>query len=97
MFLGLESLTYFDDRAPSLLGEFTETPAIAPYQCRRPEASLDERNPADAQGAKQSSQWDFRGPDRAPWFELNRVIWQSVKGITSEPPAPVSRTSHLRP
>ncbi len=95
--LGLESLTYFDDRAPSLLGEFTKSPAVAPYQCLRPEASLDEMNPADAPGAKQSSLWDFRGPDRAPGLELNRVIWQSVKGITSEPPPLVFRISYLRP
>lgn len=95
--LGLERLTYFDDRAPSLLREFAKSPTVALYRCRRPEASLDETNPPNAPGAKQSSQWDFRGPDRAPWLELNRVIWQSVKGTTSEPPAPVFQVSHLSP
>jgi len=91
--LGIESLTYFDDRAPSLLGEFNAMPSSAIYSCRRPRASLDDMNAPDAPGAKDSARWDFQGPDRAPWLELNRVIWQSVKGKTSEPPPPVQRVA----
>ena len=92
--LGIESLTYFDDRAPSLLGEFNAKPSPERYVCRRPGVSLEERNAPDAPGAKDSARWDFRGPDRAPWLELNRVIWQSVKGVTSEPPPPVLRVAN---
>jgi DNA-binding beta-propeller fold protein YncE len=91
--LGIGSLTYFDDRAPSLFAEFQAKPSAVPYLHRRPEVSLDQKNPKDAPGAKESSQWDFSGPDRAPWFELNRVIWQSVKGTASEPPPPVFRVA----
>jgi hypothetical protein len=89
--LGIEPLTYFDDRASSILAEFQTKPIVEPYKCRRPEVSLDARNPPNTAGARQSEQWDFRGPDRAPWLELNRVIWQSVKGPASEPPPPVFR------
>ena len=91
--LGIESLTYFDDRAPSLLGEFSDTPSAESYACLRPQVSLDELNPPTAPGAKDSAAWDFRGPDRAPWRELNRVIWQSVRGAASEPPPPVFRVA----
>jgi len=89
--LGVAPLTYFDDRAVSILREFGTKPLVEPYKCRHPEVSLDEMNSPDAAGGQQSSQWDFRGPDRAPWLELNRVIWQSVKGQASEPPPPVFR------
>jgi DNA-binding beta-propeller fold protein YncE len=89
--IGIESLTYFDDRAPSLLSEFNGNLSAAFYVCRRPQVSLEERNAPDAPGAKDSARWNFHGPDRAPSLELNRVIWQSVKGATSEPPPPVLR------
>jgi len=91
--LGVDRLTYFDDRAPSLLREFQKEPSAASYRCRQPGVSLDEMNPKDAPGAKDSAGWDFRGPDRAPWLELNRVIWKSVKGPASEPPPPVLRVA----
>ncbi|MBZ5593867.1 MAG: hypothetical protein LAP39_16635 [Acidobacteriia bacterium] len=91
--LGIESLTYFDDRAPSLLSEFKQKPSPEVYACLRPQVSLDEMNSPDAPGSKESSQWDFHGPDRAPSLELNRVIWQSIKGATSEPPPPLLRVA----
>jgi len=87
--LGMTSLTYFDDRAPSLLGTFNPNAILEPYKALRPGVSLTEMNAPDAPGAKESSQWDFSHPDRAPESELNRVIWQSVRGRDSIPPAPV--------
>lgn len=77
------SLTYFDDGASSLLGEFSAQPSTKGFECRRPGVSLEERNAPDAPGMKSSDAWDFRGPHRAPWLDLNRVIWQSVKGAAS--------------
>ena len=87
--LGLPSLTYFDDRAPSLLVDFQQQPVLEGYAARQPQVSLDDVNPPTAPGAKQSERWDFSRPDRAPERELNRVIWKSVKGASSEPPPPI--------
>jgi len=92
--LGIESLTYFDDRAPSLLSEFNSKPSSEVYACRHPQVSLEERNTPHAPGAKDSARWNFDGPDRAPSLQLNRVIWQSVKGAESEPPPPVFRVAN---
>jgi YVTN family beta-propeller protein len=92
--MGIESLTYFDDRAPSLLSEFNSKGSSGGYASRPPRVSLEERNAPDAPGAKDSARWDFHGPDRAPPLELNRVIWQSVKGATSEPPPSVLRVAN---
>jgi hypothetical protein len=87
--LALGSLTYFDDRAASLLSEFQAQPDLAPYSARQPRVSLEEQNSLDSPGAKSSAQWDFRKADRAPIQDLNRVIWQSVHGATSAAPVPI--------
>ena len=87
--LGMTSLTYFDDRARSLLPEFDPQPALEPYKALVPAVSLNEMNRPDAPGAEESGRWDFTHPDRAPEAELNRVIWQSIHGRDSTPPAPV--------
>ena len=87
--LGMGSLTFFDDRASSLLMDFDSQPVLDPYTALQPSISLTEMNTPDAPGAKESSRWDFTHPDRAPEAELNRVIWQSVRGAGSLPPAPV--------
>ena len=87
--LGMTSLTYFDDRALSLLVEFDPAPSLSPYKAITPSISLTEMNTADAPGSKESAHWDFAHPDRAPEAQLNRVIWQSVRGRNSTPPAPV--------
>jgi hypothetical protein len=92
--LGLASMTYFDDRAPSLLAEFQADPVLEPYRCRPAQVDLHAKNAPNAPGAKESARWDFSRPDRAPEEALNRVIWQSVKGAASEPPAPRTRMAH---
>jgi hypothetical protein len=92
--LGLPSLTYFDERAPSLLGEFQREPTLDAYTALPARVPLNERNAPDTPGAQQSARWDFSRPDHAPAREMNRVIWKSIKGTESEPPAPVF---HVRP
>lgn len=87
--LGLDSLTYFDDRAPSLLVDFQKQPVLARFTHIPAQFPLDKMNTPRSPGAKQSARWDFTDPDRAPEQALNRVILQSVKGRNSEPPPPV--------
>lgn len=87
--LALGSLTYFDDRAPSLLCDFQGQPDLAPFSARQPRVSLVEKNSPDSPGAESSARWDFRKADRAPVEDLNRVIWQSVHGAKSLPPVPI--------
>ena len=91
--LGMGSLTYFDDRAASLLSDFQQRQDLTPYSTRQPPVSLGEKNTPDSPGARTSAQWDFREADRAPVQELNRVIWQSMRGVDSVPPAPVHQVS----
>jgi hypothetical protein len=87
--LGLPRLTYFDDRASSLLKVFQKRPILGAYSSLLPSVPLDEVNQPDAPDANKSEHWDFSRPDQAPEQELNRAIWKSVKGSASEPPAPI--------
>lgn len=89
--LGMGSLTYFDDRAPSLLVDFEPVPKVDAYTALPPAVSLTEMNTPESPGAAESLHWDFTHPDRAPESALNRVIWQSIRGRDSLPPAPVIR------
>lgn len=87
--LGILSMTYFDDRALSLLAEFDPRPDLTPYTSLLPKVSLTEMNGPDGPGAEESARWDFTRPDRAPEAELDRVIWKSIHGRESSPPTPV--------
>ena len=35
-----------------------------------------------------SEKMDFDHPDKAPAYELNQILWKSIKGIHSTMPAP---------
>ncbi len=87
--LGLPSLTYFDDRAQSLLADFQRRPILDSYKPLQSAIPLDEVNPPDAPDADKAAHWDFSRPDQVPVQELNRAIWKSVKGAASEPPASI--------
>jgi hypothetical protein len=87
--LGLGSLTYFDDRAPSLLVDFQRNASPETFMHISPGVPLDQLNSVDAPGAQKSARWNFSQPDQVPDQELNMVIWRSIKGPGSGPPAPV--------
>jgi len=85
--LGLRNMTIFDEQAVPLFQVFERLPDLEAYVHLDARIPLDEKNPSDAPGARESSQWDFSRPDRVPELALNRVIWQSVHGAGSVPPA----------
>jgi len=85
--LGLASMTIFDEQAVPLFGVFERSANPEAYEHLAARIALDEKNPSNAPGAAESSQWDFSRPDRVPELALNRVIWQSVHGAGSVPPA----------
>jgi YVTN family beta-propeller protein len=85
--LGLNSMTIFDQQAVPLFSVFQRAPESEPYEFLQPRVSLDEKNASDAPGAAESAQWDFSRPDNVPELALNRVIWQSIRGAGSVPPA----------
>ena len=48
-----------------------------------------------AWGARESEQMDFSDYDLTPEFELNEILWKSVRGAQSAMPLPV-RHFHFR-
>jgi hypothetical protein len=50
---------------------------------------VNEQNLSTAWGARVSELMDFSEVDRTPMYELNEIVWRSVKGADSPMPAPV--------
>ena len=84
---GLKPMTQFDAAAIPMLNAFRGKPNDAPYSAITPAQSLTETNPSNAPMAAQSAKMDFSDADRADEQQLNRAIWESVKGPGKAMPA----------
>ncbi len=94
--LGLPPLSQFDAVATAMENALSPAPDLRPYDARTPSVDLDERNIAGALGQEESDQMDFTQEDRAPEWELNEIIWKSMRGPGSVMPAPM-RNIFVRP
>jgi len=85
LFLGMRPLTQFDAAATPMANCFGSNADLRPYTAEKPRISLEDRNPADAPGAKASARMDFSEEDRADDDELNDILWRAIR--KTEPPA----------
>jgi len=92
--LGLPPMNQMDSLSPLMTDCFTATPNLASYTCLQSSIALDEMNKPTAQlqglelyWAEQSLTQPLDAPDQADEDTLNRIIWQSVKGVDSPYPA----------
>ena len=85
---GMGPMTQFDAAATPMLASFTDVPDPRAYTAVQPAQPLDELNAADAPMVAESLAMDFSAEDRAPDNALNEAIWKSVRGASSEMPAP---------
>ena len=74
---------------------FGPTPDTTAYTALPARIALDEINGADAWGAAASKAMNFEEADRTPEFELNEILWKSVRGANSPMPPPV-RAAFIR-
>lgn len=86
--LGLGSLSQFDYYGRPLRDVWTESPDIAPYRALMPEVSLDERNPAQGRGARESERLDLAFEDIADEDLFNQILWRAIKGEQVRYPGP---------
>lgn len=93
MILGVHPLSQYDAAAFPMVTCFTDKPDFKPYTSLRPTVSMSERNTATSWGADASLRMDFSREDATPEFELNEIVWKSVKGADSEMPMPIFRRS----
>jgi len=95
LILGLEPMSQLDAAAAPMYSAFQPTPDTRPYAARPARVPLDERNGPDAPGAAASMRMDFSVADVVPELELNRILWQSVRGAGAVMPPPV-RSAFVR-
>jgi hypothetical protein len=89
LILGLEPLSQYDAAATPMYRCFTDKPDFTPYTCRPARWDINEKNPANAWGWRESLAMDLSQEDRVDDLLFSEIIWRSVKGADSPMPAPV--------
>ena len=80
LILGLPPLSQYDAAARPMFASFTAKPDLTPYGHEVARIDINARNPKDAYGAARSNKMDFSEYDKVDDFELNEILWRSIKG-----------------
>ncbi len=91
LLLGLQPMSQYDAAANPMYRTLSTTTNTAPYTHIEPKIDINETNTKTAWGAEESLKMNLSTFDQAPMFELNEIVWKSVKGADSEMPLPVHR------
>jgi YVTN family beta-propeller protein len=97
LILGLPPLSQYDAAARPMFGSFTERSDPSPYVSVPAQIDINAVNSPLAYGADRSMKMDFSEYDRINDFELNEILWRSIKGVDAPLPAPVRRAIADRP
>jgi YVTN family beta-propeller protein len=97
LILGLKPLSQYDAAARPMFNSFTYKADLTPYKHVVAKVDLNEKNKKDAYGAKRSAKMDFSDYDRVDDFELNEILWRSIKGKDAPLPPAVRRAIAYRP
>ena len=94
--VGMKPLNLFDATAVPLYDVFTPNPDNAePYDVIKPEVNMTERNTEQSPNARFSKSLPLNFTDRTPQRYLDKILWQYVHGLDSEPPPPGPNASGL--
>jgi hypothetical protein len=96
LILGLAPLSQFDAAARPMFASFTDKPDLSPYVPEHPRINIDDINAPTAYGADRSMKMDFDEYDRIDDFELNEILWRSIKGKDAPVPPAVRRAIAYR-
>ncbi len=91
LILGLKPLSQFDAAANPMFGCFEAEPNLSPFAHENARISLVEVNTKLAYGAERSSKMDFSEYDKIDDFELNEILWRSIRGADAPIPPSVRR------
>jgi YVTN family beta-propeller protein len=97
LILGLPPLSQFDAAAQPMFGSFTDKTDLAGYVCLPPRIDINAVNTPTAYGAERSKAMDFSEYDKIDDFELNEILWRSIKGENAPIPPAVRRAIAFRP
>jgi hypothetical protein len=95
LILGLPPMSQYDAAATPMYHAFTNAPTPTAFTHVAARVPLDDRNDWSTPGAAASLRMDFSAPDLAPDLELNRIIWEAVRGRGAVMPPP-RRTGFIR-
>ncbi|WP_148595083.1 alkaline phosphatase family protein [Aquisphaera giovannonii] len=96
LILGLSPLSQYDAAARPMFECFDDEADLKPYAATPPGIDVDEVNRPDAYGAERSAKMDFDEYDRIDDFELNEILWRSIKGKDAPIPPAVRRAIAYR-
>jgi hypothetical protein len=96
LILGLPPLSQFDAAARPMFASFTDRADLTPYAHEAARIDLNEVNAPTAYGADRSMKMDFDEYDRIDDFELNEILWRSIKGKDALVPPAVRRAIAYR-
>jgi YVTN family beta-propeller protein len=97
LILGLPPLSQYDAAARPMFSSFTDHRDLSPYDSVGAQVDVNAVNSEVAYGASRSMKMDFSEYDRVDDFELNEILWRSIKGVNAPLPAPVRRAIADRP
>ncbi len=97
LILGLPPLSQYDAAARPMYACFTDQADLTPYSHEQARIDLEAKNTTKSYGANRSSRMDFSDYDRADDFELNEILWRSIKGVDAPIPPTVRRAIANRP
>jgi hypothetical protein len=95
LILGIPPMSQFDAAATPMFRCFSPNYNSQGFTKRNNQVDLNEMNVEFNKNAVISANMDFSKPDLIDDLELNRIVWQSVRGLDSEMPAP-KRSAFLR-
>ncbi len=96
LILGLAPLSQYDAAARPMFASFTDKPNLTPYVLEPARIDLNETNTMTAYGADRSLKMDFDEYDRIDDFELNEILWRSIKGKDAPVPPAARRAIAYR-
>ncbi|MCH6236021.1 bifunctional YncE family protein/alkaline phosphatase family protein [Cognataquiflexum rubidum] len=95
LILGIPPMSQYDAAATPMFRCFSPNYNSQGFTKRNNQVDLNEMNVEFNKNAVISANMDFSKPDLIDDLELNRIVWQSVRGLDSEMPAP-KRSAFLR-
>jgi hypothetical protein len=88
LILGMQPLSVFDAVATPMYDVFSTTADNTPYTAIMPTQDIQAVNPSTAANAALSARLPWGRMDAVPQAISDRILWQRVYGIGSEPPPP---------
>jgi hypothetical protein len=96
LIMGLAPLSQFDAAARPMFASFSDRADLTPYSAVPAQFDVNQVNMPTAYGADRSLKMDFDEYDRIDDFELNEILWRSIKGKDAPMPPAVRRAIAYR-